>query len=134
MRRDDLPADPKVMVQLSTVTQMFNPTEEQLVARDKFLTGRPLKITAFAGAGKTTTLTLLAQSRRTRGAYLAFNKSIADETKTKFPQTVDCRTTHSIAWHAVKSSHRFSTGKMKETLHAKQLADTMNFPDRVFAR
>jgi hypothetical protein len=30
-------------------------TEEQLVAVDKFQTGRRLKIAAFAGAGKTTT-------------------------------------------------------------------------------
>jgi hypothetical protein len=31
-------------------------TEEQLIALEMFCTGRPLKITAFAGAGKTTTL------------------------------------------------------------------------------
>jgi UvrD/REP helicase N-terminal domain/UvrD-like helicase C-terminal domain len=112
---------------------MTQPTEEQLVARDRFLTGRPIKITAFAGAGKTTTLELLASSRTSRGAYVAFNKSIAAEAKKKFPNTVDCRTTHSIAWHAVQSADRLSSGKMNTNLYPKQLADTLSFRDRVFA-
>ena len=42
-------------------SQMVLPTEEQQVAVNKFLTGRPLKIAAFAGAGKTTTLRMLAR-------------------------------------------------------------------------
>jgi len=46
---------------------MLSPTEEQLLALEMFQTRRPLKITAFAGAGKTTTLPLLAESRRSPG-------------------------------------------------------------------
>lgn len=111
----------------------YSPTPEQSTALDAFRSGRPLKISAFAGAGKTTTLTMLAQSRRDRGLYLAFNKSIATEAKEKFPKTVDCRTTHSIAWQAIKSSYRFSTGKMKDPLHPKQLAEMLELPDRLFA-
>lgn len=112
---------------------MAQPTEEQLIALEMFRTGGPLKITAFAGAGKTTTLELLASSRASRGAYLAFNKAIAAEAKKKFPNTVDCRTTHSIAWHAVQSAYRFSSGKMNTKLHPRQIADTLNFRDRIFA-
>jgi hypothetical protein len=112
---------------------MAQPTDEQLIAVEKFQTGRPLRITAFAGAGKTTTLALLANSRASRGAYLAFNKSIAEEAREKFPKTVECRTTHSIAWQAVQSAHRFSYGKMTNKLLPKQLAGTLNFSDRVFA-
>jgi ABC-type transport system involved in cytochrome c biogenesis ATPase subunit len=82
-------------------SQMVLPTEEQQVAVNKFLTGRPLKIAAFAGAGKTTTLRMLAEATRSRGVYLAFNKSIATEAKEKFPRSVDCRTTHAIAFRAV---------------------------------
>lgn len=109
-----------------------HPTEEQQVALSKFQSGRNLKVSAFAGTGKTTTLSLLANSRRAKGAYLAFNRSIADESREKFPREVDCRTTHSLAWRAIKSSHRFSSGKMKDSLYPKQLSDELQLADRVF--
>lgn len=111
---------------------MHRPTDEQAVALEYFRKGQPLKISAFAGAGKTTTLELLARSRTSRGAYLAFNKSIATDASGRFPRSVDCRTTHSIAWRAVQSAHRFSTGKMKDSLFPKQLAEVLSIKDRIF--
>lgn len=111
---------------------MHRPTEEQAVALEYFRTGRPLKITAFAGAGKTSTLELLARSRSSRGAYLAFNKSIATEAGNRFPNTVDCRTTHSMAWSAVQSAHRFSSGKMKDSIFPRQLVEILSLEDRTF--
>lgn len=110
----------------------MQPTQEQLQALEKFKFRRSLKIAAFAGAGKTSTLSLLAKSRQTRGAYLAFNKSIAEEAKTRFPDTVDCRTTHSMAYHAVMSAHRFSGGQMNNTLTSNQLAELFDLKSRVF--
>src|SRR5215472_3320898 len=109
--------------------QMPQPTDEQLEALEHFKSGRPLKITAFAGAGKTTTLELLARSRRARGAYLAFNKSTAEEASQRFPGTTNCRTTHSMAWQAVKAAHRFSSGKMNDQLYPKQLAEVLELKD-----
>src|SRR5262249_49130550 len=114
--------------------KMIRPTEEQSLALERFRTGRPLKIVAFAGAGKTSTLQILANSRATRGVYLAFNKSVAAEAAQRFPTTVDCRTIHSIAWRAVQSSHRFSTGKLTNRLYARQLADALALEDRTFER
>jgi hypothetical protein len=111
---------------------MPQPTKEQVRALERFRSGRPLKINAFAGAGKTTTLQFLADSRTARGTYLAFNRSIADEASHKFPRTVDCRTTHSLARRAVQSAHRFSSGKMTDKLYANQLAETLGFKDRTF--
>jgi hypothetical protein len=77
---------------------------------------------------------LLAGDRKEQGLYLAFNKSIAAEAKQKFPQTVDCRTEHSIAWKSVQPSHKFSSGKMRTGLHSKQLAETLKLRDRVFGK
>ena len=68
-------------------------TEEQEKAVELFKTSSSLKISAFAGTGKTTTLTALGKSTSKSGLYLAFNKSIATDAKKKFPRTVDCRTT-----------------------------------------
>jgi superfamily II DNA or RNA helicase len=69
---------------------MVQPTDEQERAVEKFRARRPLKIAAFAGTGKTSTLTFMARSRRSSGLYLAVNKAIANEAKQKFPRTVDC--------------------------------------------
>jgi hypothetical protein len=107
-------------------------TEEQLVAVDKFRTGRRLKIAAFAGAGKTTTLRMLAEAAPSRrGIYLAFNRGIAAEARGKFPRSVDCRTTHAIAFRAVMP-HYDSPPKMTGRVGAKQLAQIMGYGDRVF--
>lgn len=112
---------------------MPSPTPEQKEALEKFRSGRSLKIAAFAGAGKTTTLTLLARSRPGRGAYLAFNRAIADEAREKFPATVDCRTTHSMAYRPVMNSHGFSSGQMNSALTSNQLAELKNFKSKTFA-
>lgn len=107
----------------------MQPTAEQMVALEKFATGKNLKIAAFAGTGKTTTLRLLAESRGARGLYLAFNKAIQQQASEQFPRTVDCRTTHSLAWQTLKQ--RFSTQKMTGKLYAKQLARELELEDRI---
>src|SRR5689334_18557021 len=110
---------------------MLRPTEEQQIAVKKFKTGRPLKITAFAGAGKTTTLSMLARARRSRGIYLAFTKAIAAEASEKFPRSVDCRTTHSIAFRSVMPKYG-SPPKMIRSVNTKQIAAEMRYETRIF--
>ena len=61
--------------------------------------GSILKISAVAGASKTYTLLKVAESLpHTAQLYLAYNKAIADESKSKFPPYVECKTTHSLAY------------------------------------
>ena len=110
---------------------MIQPTEEQLRAVEKFRTGRPLKISAFAGTGKTSTLTLMARSRPDRGMYLAFSKAIATDASGKFPKSVDCRTTHSLAYRAVISKYKASS-RLSTSLTPTQLADTLDYRPRNF--
>jgi hypothetical protein len=110
----------------------MDPTPEQQSAIEKFRTGNPLKIAAFAGSGKTTTLRMLAEATPSRrGVYLAFNKTIAAEAREKFPRSVDCRTTHAIAFRAVMPYYG-STAKMTKGLHAKQLSLVLAYADRIF--
>ena len=111
---------------------MVHPTEEQQAAVDKFLTGRPLKITAFAGTGKTTTLRMLAQASHSRGIYLAFNRAAADEARNTFPRSADCQTTHAIAFRAMIPRYH-SAAKMVNALHAKQLAAISFETDLIFS-
>ncbi|WP_369050197.1 UvrD-helicase domain-containing protein [Burkholderia gladioli] len=61
-----------------------------------------LAVDAFAGTGKTSTLDGFAAARpNAKILYIAFNRSIAMAAKARFPQHVECRTTHSLAYGAV---------------------------------
>ncbi|WP_156767694.1 UvrD-helicase domain-containing protein [Candidatus Viadribacter manganicus] len=110
----------------------FAPTDEQSAALEKFKSGESLKISAFAGSGKTSTLQLMAAARPRRGLYLAFNKKIANEAASRFPSNVDCRTTHSVAARAIRSQHAYSKDKMFTRIGAMQLAAELELKPRIF--
>lgn len=85
----------------------MNLTDEQRDIRETgssaVRAGRNLVVIAFAGAGKTTTLTTLAEAIPTRGCYLAFNKSIAEEAKRKLAKTrCTAATMHGLAFGTVR--------------------------------
>ncbi|MCW8088226.1 UvrD-helicase domain-containing protein [Sabulicella glaciei] len=70
-------------------------------AAHKLRLGECLRVIAFAGAGKTSTLRAVAGAMgQRRGLYVAFNKAIAAEAKSRFPETMRCQTMHSVAWGA----------------------------------
>lgn len=74
------------------------PTPEQQNAIDAFTSLRPLVIVAGAGTGKTTTLGMCARASINRsGAYLAFNRSVAQDAAASMPATVHARTVHGFA-------------------------------------
>jgi hypothetical protein len=78
---------------------MFKPTTEQQAIIDAVKACSAVKVYALAGTGKTTTLRLIAEAYpKARMLYLAFNKAIADEARNKFPDNVDVRTVHSLAF------------------------------------
>ncbi|WP_156724944.1 UvrD-helicase domain-containing protein [Streptomyces apocyni] len=84
----------------------MNPTDEQTAAADAFHAGDHFALQAGAGTGKTTTLALLASGTKRRGRYLAFNKAIAQDAATRFPNTVTCKTAHAMAFAAI--GHRYT--------------------------
>lgn len=57
-----------------------------------------VKIEAVSGSGKTTTLQYISETLGLPSLYLAYNKSMAEEAKSKFPKNVETRTTHSLAY------------------------------------
>lgn len=62
-----------------------------------------IKINAFAGTGKTTTLKLIANKyKEKRVLYLAFNSSIKNEASKIFPSNTFIKTTHGLAYSAIK--------------------------------
>jgi hypothetical protein len=60
----------------------LKPSPEQEAALERYRSGQDMKLIAVAGAGKTTTLRLMAESAPKRLLYLAFNRSIKEEVKT----------------------------------------------------
>lgn len=86
----------------------FTPTDEQVAVVDAFRTGNNMVITAGAGAGKTSTLKLIAKETDAKGVYVAYNKAIATDARRSFPRNVRASTAHSLAWGAtgVKYAHR----------------------------
>lgn len=85
----------------------MDPTDEQAEAIRLFSHGKTLAIEAGAGTGKTSTLVMIAKSAPgDRGQYVAFNRALVEESKTKFPFDVACNTAHSLAYRAVGKNYQ----------------------------
>ncbi|MCP9885857.1 ATP-dependent helicase [Synechococcus sp. ATX 2A4] len=82
-----------------------------------------LRVVAFAGTGKTTTLRAYAQARPgVRMLYLAFNRSVAQEAQGTFGEHVRCLTIHGLAYRAVGHHYRH---KLRGSLRAHQAAEAL---------
>lgn len=83
----------------------FQPTGEQQAVIDAFKSGGHVLIEAGAGAGKTSTLELLAKaSPNERILYLAYNAATAKEGRERMPANVESSTAHSFAMRSLRSS------------------------------
>lgn len=77
------------------------PEQEAVISHD-LKAGDALKVIAFAGAGKTSTLVEYTKARAMdQFLYCAFNKSVQVEAEGKFPANVMSRTIHSLAYQAI---------------------------------
>jgi len=93
----------------------LEPTHEQQAAIEAFAGDSQIILEAGAGAGKTSTLKMLAATKpRRRGVYFAFNKAVATEAQASFPRNVHCATAHSFAFRAVgrQFAHRLNGPRM----------------------
>lgn len=107
----------------------FPPTAEQVEAVTNFGTGKRMKINAYAGTGKTSTMTLLAESTSRHGLYVGFNKSIVDEAKRKFPGNVECKTGHGLAFG--QTVKQFGVPKMTGNINGGFIALKMGLKPQV---
>ncbi|KAM9028804.1 F-box DNA helicase 1 isoform 1-T1 [Ara ararauna] len=86
--------------------------EQQRVLNHKIERGQIVKIMAFAGSGKTSTLVKYAEKfAGLRFLYVAFNKAVAERGRSVFPGNVTCRTFHSLAYRSV-GKHYKEKGKL----------------------
>jgi superfamily I DNA/RNA helicase len=113
---------------------MIRPSPEQQRACALFLKQEGLRIDAYAGAGKTTTLKMLAGSTSRRGLYLAFNRSIADAARQTFPQQVSCATSHSIAFRTIRQTFSYPEWKLVGSLTPNSVGDAFRMPETITFR
>lgn len=85
----------------------YAPTPEQAAIIESARAGRNLVVQAGAGTGKTSTLKMVSKALDDRsGLYIAYNRATADEARASFPDTVECKTAHSLAYKAVGGQYR----------------------------
>lgn len=102
----------------------LKPTPEQAVIVEAFAAGEQLVVEAGAGSGKTSTLKLAAGAAPTRrGLYLAYNRAIKDDAARSFPASVECRTSHGLAYGpvATRYKHRINGRRVPARLAAQIL-------------
>lgn len=107
------------------------PLPEQQRCIDAISLPDNLLIRALAGAGKTSTLIMMAEATSERILCLAFNKKIADEMKTRLPPNCEALTLNSLgyrAWRQVIPASRVNMDKMHEILSS--LIDPLTQPEK----
>lgn len=105
----------------------YTPQQEDIINYIKVNEGL-VKVNAVAGAGKTTLLVGIAKEVDPKtGMYLAYNKSIATESKAKFPKSIDCRTTHSLAYGATVRPYKLFLGHFGY----KEIKENISYPNKV---
>jgi len=81
--------------------------EQNKIVNCDLNSGESLKVIAFAGTGKTSTLVEYTRARPgMRFLYVAFNKSVQLEASEKFPQNVIAKTSHSLAFSVIGYRHK----------------------------
>lgn len=98
-------------------------TSEQVAALDAAKAGGSLKIAAFAGAGKTTTLKAIASELKGKGLYTAFNKGIVVDAEKKMPSSCSAKTFHALAYKQFGSPFG---SRLSAKLHGQTIASHFN--------
>lgn len=81
-----------------------------------------IKVPSVAGSGKTHTLKGIAKALKVdKALYTAFNAAVIEEAKLTFPQYVECRTLHSLAYQAVAKPHKYKV----ETFTIEQIKEDL---------
>ncbi|XP_050181410.1 F-box DNA helicase 1 isoform X2 [Myiozetetes cayanensis] len=81
--------------------------EQQRILNHRIQPGQIVKIMAFAGTGKTSTLAKYTEKfPELNFLYVTFNKAVADKGRRVFPRNVTCKTFHSLAFGSVGKHYK----------------------------
>lgn len=100
-------------------------TEEQQSILSTLESSPVVCVSAKAGCGKTSTcLAVVAQFKPKHGLYTAFNKSIVEEAKEKFPSSMNCQTKHAFALKYVRPKKKI------EPFTYLCIKEDLSYPDK----
>lgn len=86
--------------------------EQERIVAQRVGPGDVAVVSAYAGSGKTTTLESYTRAHRSeRFLYLCYNRALAEEARARFPDNVECRTTHSLALAEIPGNLRPKAGR-----------------------
>ena len=103
-----------------------SPEQRALVDARRADPAGSLRVLAFAGAGKTTALRLLAEADPSPALYLAYNKAAQLQARARFPAHVACRTVHSLAYRATRMFDQ--RHRLERRLAAREVAELLAIP------
>ncbi len=93
---------------------LMNITKQQKEILESVKKHRSIKINAFAGTGKTSTLKLIANEYSDKKIlYLAFNSAIKNEASGIFPNNTNIKTTHGLAYAAIRKHTKIDLNKLR---------------------
>ncbi|UJR26727.1 hypothetical protein I4U23_008042 [Adineta vaga] len=94
-----LNTNPSYTIYSSILSKLLLTHEQETIVCHNLENRQTMKINAYAGTGKTTTLIAYAARRMDESfLYIAYNKSIQTYAEKVFPPNVKCQTVHSIAY------------------------------------
>lgn len=104
----------------------FPPTAEQQHVYDvvQAPSERCVKIKAYAGATKTTTLAGIAERVPGNTVYVAFNRAIVEEAKERFPRSTQLKTAHQLAFYPMMIRGPFK-GRQLGSLTLRDIRDVL---------
>jgi len=113
--------------------------EQQQIIETPLENFKVMKIIAFAGTGKSTTLREYARRYSdNKFLYLVFNKAAAEEAKGKFPRNCDCMTIHSLAFKKqrewIEKKKAGFSQHLRGSLSFEYLKKITGIEDKVVAR
>lgn len=105
-------------------------TPEQSAIQNHVLANEGLTlVSSVAGSGKTSLLVSIAAALQpTTGLYLAYNRAISDEASTKFPHSVSCLTTHSLALRGLLANNYQM--KLTDNLSYRNVPNVVSYEER----
>ena len=111
------------------MSRQLTPEQERIIAISKAMqANESLKIQACAGSGKTSTLVEIAKANpNAKFLYLAFNKSIVEEAKSKFPDNVSIKTTHALAYASVVVPNKYELVAKHTFFDLKELLEINDY-------
>lgn len=98
----------------SILAKLLLTPEQELIVCHNLENRQTMKINAYAGTGKTTTLIAYAAKRMDESfLYIAYNKSIQTHAEKIFPPNVKCQTIHSIAYAKIGRQYEGHLGNLR---------------------